>query len=49
MLSYVLGRRTERAPLVRGSSVTYGMKCGSQPTHIRLYTNVNVFAFVPSF
>ena len=48
MFNYALGLRTERAPLVRGSSVTDGMKCGSQPTHIRLYTTVNVFAFVPS-
>lgn len=40
---------TERAPLVRGSSVTDGVKCGTQPTHISLYTTVSVFAFVPSF
>jgi hypothetical protein len=49
MFNYALGPRTERAPLVRGSSVTDGVKCGTQPTHISLYTTVSVFAFVPSF
>jgi hypothetical protein len=49
MFNYALGLRTERAPLVRGSSVTDGVKCGTQPTHISLYTTVDVFAFVPSF
>lgn len=42
MFNYALGPRTERAPLVRGSSVTDGVKCGTQPTHISLYTTVNV-------
>jgi hypothetical protein len=49
MCNYALGLGTERAPLVRGSSVTDGVKCGTQPTHISLYTTVSVFAFVPSF
>lgn len=49
MFNYALGLRTERAPLVRGSSVADGVKCGTQPTHISLYITVNVFAFVLSF
>ncbi|CAH0298457.1 hypothetical protein SRABI133_04481 [Peribacillus simplex] len=49
MFNYALGLSTERAPLDLGISVTDGVKYGTQPTHISLYTTVNVFAFVPSF
>ena len=49
MFNYALSPRTERAPLVRGSSVTDGVKCGTQPTHISLYITVNVFCLRAKF